>query len=511
MASLTRAETIEQYRKIISEAHELDAQQGGTAYVDAAERMLCQRDLFYLLSFVLGRVDIRASDWLFARCREVQQEPNGYLDLWSREHFKSSIISFGLTIQDVLNNPEITVCIFSHTKPIARAFLRQIKYEFEKNERLKTLFPDILYADPKTEAPAMGNSWSEEKGITVKRKGNPKESTLEAHGLVDGQPTSRHFDLLVYDDIVTLESVTSPEMIQKTTDALSISYNLGAEGGARRFIGTRYHYGDTYNDILQRGTAVPRIYPATDDGTMTGTPVLWSKETFEGKVRDMGTAVAACQLLQNPLAAGSFGFDLRWLQYWPAKKWEGMNLYLLCDPAHSKKKRSDYTVFAVVGLASDQNYYLIDIVRDRLSLGERCATLMYLHRRYRPLKTGYERYGMQADIEHIRAEQKRDNYRFAIEELGGIVAKKERIGQLVPLFETGRVFLPQNKVYLNSEGKTVDLIQDFTTEEYVNWPVSKYDDMLDCMARIRDPKLDAKFPAPFASIESIEPEPEEVY
>jgi hypothetical protein len=85
----------------------------------------------------------------------------------------------------------------------------------------------------------MGNNWSEDKGITVKRKSNPKESTIEAHGLVGGQPTSKHFSLLVYDDVVTLESVTSPEMIQKTTDAWAISLNLGAHGGKRRYIGTR--------------------------------------------------------------------------------------------------------------------------------------------------------------------------------------------------------------------------------------------------------------------------------
>lgn len=508
---LGRGERIKQYRKILIASREQDIRNGGMSNVDAAERMLCQQDLFYLLGFALGRVDIRDNDWLYDRCREVQLSPDGMLDLWSREHAKSSIITFGLTIQNILNDPEITCCIFSHTKPIARAFLRQIKYEFERNERLKTLFPDILYQEPKTEALAMGNAWSEDKGITVKRKSNPRESTVEAHGLVDGQPTSRHYKLLVYDDVVTLESVGTPEMIKKTTEALAVSYNLGAEGGARRFIGTRYHYGDTYAEIVKRGTATPRLHPATDDGTLTGTPVLWSKEAFEAKVRDMGSAVAACQLLQNPLAAGSFGFDLRWLRHWPAKNWAGMNLYLLCDPAHSKKKGSDYTVFMIIGLGEDQNYYLIDLVRDRLNLGERVSTLFYLHRRYRPIKVGYERYGLQSDVEHMHGEQKRSNYRFDIIELDGLISKKERIGGLVPLFETGRVYLPQYKMYINAENKTVDLVQDFITDEYSNWPVSAYDDMLDCMARIRDPKLCAAFPNPYRQQEIAEPEEEASY
>jgi hypothetical protein len=92
-----------------------------------------------------------------------------------------------------LNDPEITVGIFSHTRPIAKAFLRQIKREFETNEQLKALFPEILYANPAAESP----KWSEDEGITVKRSSNPKEATVEAWGLVDGQPTSKHYRLLI--------------------------------------------------------------------------------------------------------------------------------------------------------------------------------------------------------------------------------------------------------------------------------------------------------------------------
>ena len=41
----------------------------------------------------------------------------------------------------------------------------------------------------------------------------------EAWGLVDGQPTSVHFMVRVYDDIITRESVTTPEQINKVTSA----------------------------------------------------------------------------------------------------------------------------------------------------------------------------------------------------------------------------------------------------------------------------------------------------
>lgn len=231
-------------------------------------RALCSGDLFFLLVYAMRRKDMD-NDWIFARCREVQGNPDGYLDLWAREHYKSTIITVGLTILNILNNPDITVGIFSHSRPIAKAFLRQIKREFETNRVLQELFPHIC-------PPGRGETrtWSEDGGIVVRRGGNPKENTVEAWGLVDGQPTGKHFDLLVYDDVVTLESVSTPEQIRKTTEAWRLSLNLGARGGARRMIGTRYHANDTYAELLKQKSVVPRLYPATVDGTLEGEPVL---------------------------------------------------------------------------------------------------------------------------------------------------------------------------------------------------------------------------------------------
>ena len=103
------------------------------------ERWLTRNDLFYLLTVVCKR-DYMDRDWIFDRCREAQMEPNGYIDLWSREHFKSSILTFGLSLQDILashgenpekryNGREVTIGIFSYTQKLAMDFLDQIKQE----------------------------------------------------------------------------------------------------------------------------------------------------------------------------------------------------------------------------------------------------------------------------------------------------------------------------------------------------------------------------------------------
>ncbi len=456
----------------------------------AALRRLAQEDLFFLLTVGCKRQDID-KDWLYDRCREVESEPDGFLDLWFREGYKSTIITFGKTIQDIFADPNITHGIFSHTRPIAKAFLKQIKREFEQNLFLKRLFPDILYENPEAEA----KQWSLDGGIVVKRSNNPKEATVEAWGLVDGQPTSKHFDTMIYDDVVTRESVSTTDQIKKTTESWELSLNLGAQGGRKRYIGTRYHLFDTYSTMMERGSVKPRIKPATHDGTMDGEPVLWSKETLLEKRRDMGPYTFSCQLLQNPVADRAMAFKKEWLRFYDnlndTKCW---NIYILVDPASAKKADSDYTVMKVIGLAPDNNYYLIDAIRDRLNLTQRASKLFELHRKHKPLKVCYEQYGMQSDIEHLRYEMNQKNYRFELVEVGGQVKKEDRIQKLVPVFEQGRFYMPRTLPFVDYENRVQDYVKLFMTDEYLAFPVCVHDDMLDCTARILDPMVGAEFP-----------------
>jgi len=442
----------------------------------------------------------------------VQENPDGMLDLWAREHYKSTIITFAKSIQDILSSHgddplpewggiEVTIGIFSHTRPIAKGFLRQIKREFEDNDLLKEWFPDILWKNPRAESPG----WSEDAGIIVKRKSNPKEATVEAHGLVDGQPTSKHFWILNYDDVVTRESVTTPDMIKKTTAAWELSTNLGSDGGKERIIGTRYHFNDTYADIIKRKAAIPRIHPATENGEADGVPVLLSRERLVDKRTKQGPYTFGCQMLQNPKSDSSQGFQEDWIKLWDAVSYQGLNIYLLRDPASEKKKSSDYTVDIVVGLGQDKNYYIIDIERSRLNLTERTSQLFNLHSEYEPLDVGYEQYGMQADIEHVEEKQREMNYRFNINKVGGSMPKNDRIKRLIPLFEQGRIFFPKRLLKTDERNIKRDIVREFIDDEYLAFPVGVHDDMLDCLARIFD--IDTSFPKAKKKVNIAQPAP----
>ena len=359
----------------------------------------------------------------------------------------STIITFGGIIQEVLIDADITVAIFSHTTDIARAFLSQIKNELEANDYLKELFSDVLYAAPRINSPR----WSASDGIVVKRKSNPKEATVEAHGLVDAQPVSRHYALMVYDDVVIDKSVTSPEMIRKTTLAWENSDNLAKADSNRKWhAGTRWSYGDTYGIILERKILKPRVYPATDDGTLKGKPVFLTQKRWD-EIKLAQKSTVSAQMLLNPVAGTDAMFLSQWFSTYeivPAM----LNVYIMADPSKGRSKDSDRTAIAVIGVDQGGNKYLLDGVRHRMRLSERYDWLKQfwlrwsVHPGVQMCKVGYEVYGAQADTEVIEEYQQRDKLYFEIQELSyprqGPHSKTARVERLEPDMKSGRFYLP---------------------------------------------------------------------
>lgn len=360
----------------------------------------------------------------------------------------STSITFAGVIQEILCDPEIRVCIFSNTSKTASPFLKQIKEEFEANEPLKLTYPDVLWSNPQKEAKV----WSVDDGIIVKRKGNPKEATVEAHGLINALPTGRHFPLLVYDDVVNEHNVTNPEQIKKATERVELSFPLGVGGDTRKwFVGTRYHYADSYGHVIEHQIAKPRLHPATDDGTMTGNPVFMSPAAWEKTKREMRSTIAA-QMLQNPVAGQENTFRTKWLQPYFVRPLM-INVYIMGDPSRGRGKTSDRTALAVVGIDSTGNKYLLDGYCHRMPLSERWRRLSELHEKWsrapgvQLVRVGYERYGQQSDDEYFEEQMRETGKRFEIIELNwtgerGRESKSHRVERLEPDFRLSGFFVP---------------------------------------------------------------------
>lgn len=257
------------------------------ARAKGAQRMLITNDLFYILVWVMG-IEKANHPFVVKQCALIQDgSQSDTLDVWARFHYKSLIITIAETLQYHLKYPEECTCLLGYARPVSKKFLRAIKTLCEQSMLLKWAFDDVLWDNPTQDAP----KWSEDDGIVFRRKSASRgESTVEAYGLTEGAPTGRHYERIVFDDIETEDIAGSPKMMEDVFSKFQMNvYNLGtgSDKDKRRVIGTYYSWAGPVKRIgdMKFEDGCPmwklRVVPATDDGKITGKPVLLDPDTWE--------------------------------------------------------------------------------------------------------------------------------------------------------------------------------------------------------------------------------------
>ena len=437
-------------------------------------RNLARADLYFLLRYGLHRPDAERP-WVHDRCRDVQASPDGHLDLWAREHYKSTIITFAKTIQDILRSHgddpldprECTVGIFAHSRPAAKKFLRQIKFEFETNLLLREWFPDVVWENCQRDAP----KWSEDEGLVLKRRSNTKEATVEAWGLVDGMPTGSHYSTRVYDDVVTERSVTEG-MLKKVTDAWELSTNLGTEDGVERYVGTRYHDADTYGVMVEREAAVPRIHAATVDGTASGDPVLVSPEYLARKRQTLSPYNFACQWLLDPLPADDAFFTEAMLQWYD---WHNPPQYVLKYAASdfaTTHGAGDYTVHGIIAADPNDDLYVIDWWREQAATDVWIDAMCDLILKHKPLMWATEKGVLEKSVGPFLTRRMQERQAWChLEPFTSATDKATRAQSIRGRASMGKLYVPRNAPW------TQDLVG-----EMVRFPYGVHDDQVDVLS-----------------------------
>jgi phage terminase large subunit-like protein len=211
-------------------------------------------------------------------------------------------------------------------------------------------------------------------------------------------------------------------------------------------------------------------------------------------------------------------FRKEWLRFTDVRP-ATLNVYIMGDPADSKKKGSDNTAIAVIGVDGARNKYLLDGYCHKMNLSERWDALRGMRRKWlnRPgvqlVWVGYEKYGMQSDLQYFEEKMRDDGDSFTIKELNWSQnsgqSKEDRVQRLVPDFKVGKFFLiaategetknqramrEAGEMYRvlvpvkhkDHEGNLYALNQRFLNE-YLNFPTQGVpDDLIDAVSRLYD-------------------------
>jgi hypothetical protein len=379
-------------------------------------RVIIQQDLWFFVYFVMKN-PLANHPFIVDSCKEIQNEMGDTLEVWARDHLKTTIISVGRTCQKILIDPEKRIGIFSAVRPLAVKIQNLIKGLFESPFLIRS-FPDILFKEPWKEA----EKWTEapEGGLIVKRKGFYKEATISSWGLVEGMPTGDHYTDMIFDDIVTQDQ-QSPDIIEKVKENFDMAENIGTRDRQITVVGTYYRHDDPLVYIGEKkdvATGEPlfkiRKKTATVDGSFAGASVFLPERSLARK-RAGKKYFFYCQQLLDPTPRGQEKLNRDHLilcrrRDLPTRLYKFMLVDGAGDKGRRQDRRADDWAMGVIGvepyrddLGMSRIYILDLLIKDMpLAEAEKAAVDMYV-RNGRILKLGVEKVAMSTTEIHIAA------------------------------------------------------------------------------------------------------------
>lgn len=403
-------------------------------------RHMIRDDLWFFVYFIMKH-PLANHPFIVEACHEIQNEKGDSIEVWARDHLKTTIISVARSCQKVLIDPEKRIAIMSATRPLALKIQNMIRRIFESKFLIRS-FPDILFDNPKMEAP----KWTDapEGGLVVKRQGiSYKEPTISAWGLIEGMPTGDHYTDIVCDDIVTQDQ-QSPEIIEKVVDNFEQVYSNiasahGEEGSQMTVVGTYYRHddplvriGEMKDPITSQRLFKIRKKTATIDGTFNGKPVFL-RERVLNKKRAGKKYTFFCQQLLDPTPRGEE--SLRGSDIVMVRRGQmPMNAVriMTIDGAGDKGRRtdgrkSDAWAIGVYGIGRTRDsdgmhdVFIMDLCIKEMPLADACKEIVKMVMRNGPIKIiGVEKVGMSTTEIHVAAALKAKGRHYT-EERGNLV------------------------------------------------------------------------------------------
>ena len=419
----------------------------------------------YFCEVVLGYHDMNEEHE--ALCNFLQHNRRKFkLGMMPRNTFKSCVVTEGFTLWSLINDSDLRILIYSDCSGKAQGFLLGVKNHIEGKtgrSRFREFFPNW-------EVNPYKDKWNESQIIVSSRKNARKEPSIDTGG-IETSKVGMHYDLIIFDDIVSDINVTSKAQMDKVHDCYKKSLSLLKPGGDVVMMGTRWHFNDAYGRIIKeneetelfgvfiRQAIVSNKYLFDNCG-----PESLTKDFLDIRKKEQGSYIFSCLYQNTPVSADQAMYKYEDFGFYGelAKSQEprvtGLyeNLFITgtLDPAGEGE---DYTGGTVCGTDHAKRMHILELFNSQnCTPSQMIDWIIKMNAKYRFRRFGIEttffRGMLKRDLEARINEESKSPYfhGFHIEELLTRWRKGEgkrmRIESMQPVHERGEILFPGKSV-----------------------------------------------------------------
>jgi phage terminase large subunit-like protein len=472
----------------------LDTKRRLNTLLNEQTRRLGLLDLHFFCKHILGYTDLTPKTGFHGEfCEHLENKDNKFkLSLTPRGSLKSSIGTIGHPIQEIIKNPNIRILLASEKFTISTAFLTEIKGHFEKNEKFRALYGNLIGKD----------KWTGSEITVSTRTRWRKEPTISCAG-IDVTKVGMHYDRIKVDDPHSDQNTQSQDQIDKVIRWFKLLFSLLDPGGYLDVNGTIWHYGDLYNYIQnkererqkkgrkKRFTVFKRTaFTGTQDDLLndrvTKDKLLWperlSADFLKDTLIEQGPYIFSCQYLLNPIDDETAVFKRSWIQTCTKLQVpKNLSIYSTVDPMRDEEGK-DYLAITTCGMDENWRVYILDVRRLKADEHDTVDEMFKVYKKWNPIKIGFESVAWQKTYyNYVKMLQVMRNIRMPIVQLktDTKVSKRMRIKSMVPYWKAGLFTIVTNKTLDTLEGNKAVLVDELT-----RYPKVTNDDCIDALAYI---------------------------
>ncbi|MDI6786898.1 MAG: phage terminase large subunit [Planctomycetota bacterium] len=370
----------------------------------------------------------------------------------ARDHSKTYFWAFAYVLWKVSCNPQHEICLISYSQEQAMRLIDKIKEEIERNPYLRIL-------KPKKDA-----TWSK----TELHCGNGAKINCESFGTAS---RGGHYHLIIVDDpLKDFGGINTEDQKRYFFGAV---FPMLRPEGQLVVDGTPIEFGDLLEELENNKMFKLAMFPAVKKDGSPLWPERYSLALLEERRKSMPQVLFDREYLLRRITKESIRFRRDWLKHYEELPPDRYNYFIAVDPAINQKEDSDYTAIVTVAVNTKSDWYVVDVVRDRLDPSQIIEKLFLLYFRYRPMSIGIEAVAYQQALVHFAQQTMKERGQTLplVELKPDTQTKKEmRILGLQPRFENGSIFIKKEMTGL--------------VEEYMSFPRGRTDDVLDALAYI---------------------------